>query len=216
MAALGRGLRDRLVTVALLAGVVAAAAGVAPPPAAAHDRLLSSDPAAGADLAAPPAAMTLTYSADVAGEFTQAVVTPPGGDPVPLTPEALTAAGPVLTVDLAELAPGAAAGTWTVVVRIVSTDGHPVEESVAFEAGSGPAATAATGGESGPPGVAPTAPSTTGTPVPEASPAAAEPQVDGVDAEAGPGRRGTVVLAVLAAAVVAALAAGAVLAVRRR
>jgi methionine-rich copper-binding protein CopC len=210
----GRQLPNRLVAAALLAvsaGVVLA--GVAPPlPAAAHDRLLSSDPAAGATLAVPPDVVTLTYSADVADEFAQAAVTPPGGDPVPLPAEALTASGPDLSLDLAGVTPGARQGTWAVVVRIVSVDGHPVEEEIRFEAGPAPAAASVTGGSraSTPSAASGPASSPAVTPAPEVSPASPDARTGDWQAAGGP-------LALVAGAVAAAgLVAGLVLAVRRR
>jgi hypothetical protein len=218
----GRDLRHRLVVFALLAvsaGILLA--GVAPPlPAAAHDRLLSSDPAAGATLAAPPDVVTLTYSADVADEFSQAVVTPPGGDPVPLPAEALTVSGSDLSLDLAGVTPGAGPGTWAVVVRIVSVDGHPVEEEIRFEAGPAPAEASVTGGAptpslaSAPSAASAPASPPAATPTPEVSPASPDPRTGDWQAAGRP-----VALAagaVAAVGLVAGLVAGLVLAVRRR
>ncbi|MGF1645747.1 MAG: copper resistance protein CopC [Kineosporiaceae bacterium] len=219
MASSGHASCRRLAAVGLLAGAVMAGTSAAPLPAAAHDRLLSSEPAAGADLTAPPEVMTLTYSADVAEGYVQAAATPPGGEAVPLQPEAFTASGPVLTVDLSGVTTDAAAGTWAVVIRIVSTDGHPVEDEIRFAAG--PAAPAAAPTEENGQAPAPTSDAPTSDTaddressaagsIPEVSSGPAELQVGGGTAAGGPWAL------VVAAAAVAALAAGIVLAVRRR
>lgn len=107
-------------------------------PAAAHDTLLASEPESGGRLEAPPETVILTYSSDVEVGLVQAAVAVPGSDLAPLPPASLSAAGPVLSVDVRDPAVGAPAGTWLVVVRVVSSDGHPVESSIDFEAGPGP------------------------------------------------------------------------------
>jgi copper resistance protein C len=117
--------------VTLLATAVLAV--VTAPPAAAHDSLVSSDPADGAQLATPPAAITLNYSADILATGTQVVVTGPDGGPVDVAAPAV--AGPVVTAALPEGLPG---GAYTVAWRVVSSDGHPIEGSFGFSVAAQP------------------------------------------------------------------------------
>jgi hypothetical protein len=189
----------------------------AAPPAAADVDLVSSDPAAGAVLDAPPERMTLTYSADIPPEFAQAVVTPPGGEAVPLPADALTVAGPELVMDLADIGTGAAAGTWTVVARIVAVDGHPLEEEIRFEAG---ALVEASGGTTAVPTPAPSAAGTaSATPpgdasAPDTSPGPADARV--VE-DADPGSPWLIVAVAAGGLIIAVgVAAGIVVKVRRR
>jgi len=100
--------------------------------AAAHTTLTSSDPSANATLAAPPAAVTLTFNEDLAASF--AAMTVLGADetnwvesPPQVHQRQLRAA----------LTPTAPAGAYTVNYRVVSADGHPVVGSFAFTIGSG-------------------------------------------------------------------------------
>lgn len=194
---------------ALLAGALLAAS-----PAVAHDRLLSSDPADGADLAAPPQQVTLTYSNEVVPDFVEAAVAAPGGSLVPLPADDLDVSGSDVVLDVATTAAGAQAGEWTVVVRIVSTDGHPVESTFAFEAGAGPASVASA------PDVSRAAPAPrvgeTRTPAPDEAVAAQDPvQQTGQD-EQGLLGGSSLALAAGVLALVVVLAAGLVALARRR
>lgn len=110
-------------------------------PAQAHDALLGTDPPDGAVLEAPPQVMTFLYARDIPPEFVDVAVAVPGSELAPV--DTVTVAGPSVTVDLAALATTAPAGTWQVVARIVSSDGHPVESVIGFTAGAGPGAQAA-------------------------------------------------------------------------
>jgi hypothetical protein len=220
MAAPGRRARKFLAGSGLLVVTATAVVVGTAIPAAAHDALLSTDPEAGADLDAPPDSMTLTYSSDVAEEFAAAVVTAPGADPVPLPPASIAVSGAELRLDLTALAAGAAGGEWSIVVRIVSVDGHPVEERIAFDAGPGVADAPTAGPPADLPGSAtssaPGADSAESS-APEVSPMAAESRVD--DAAAVDGERAawvTPVAIAVAAAVAVALAAALALVVRRR
>lgn len=118
----------------LLAGVLAL---VTAAPASAHARFVGSDPAEGAVLSALPDAVVMTYSEDIAPQFVDTAVVPPGGDPV-VTEAAV--AGVDVTVDVAGAGLDPAAGTWQVVARVVSADGHPVEHTATFEVEAAPEA----------------------------------------------------------------------------
>lgn len=116
----------RLVTAAAacLLAVLASAA-----PAAAHATLVSTDPVDGSVLARSPAQATLT--------FDERVSLPPEGvqafdaDGKPITASA-SASDTLVTVDLPDQL---ADGTYVVVWRVVSADGHPVAGSLTFSVG---------------------------------------------------------------------------------
>lgn len=89
-------------------------------PASAHAHLSSSDPAEGAVLAGPPAAVTLTFSEPLRGV---------AGIRIDRAPEAtVPATGPTLTVPLAPLP----AGEHAVTYRVTSADGHTVTGTLRF------------------------------------------------------------------------------------
>jgi methionine-rich copper-binding protein CopC len=125
---------------ALLAAAAVALAALLIPaaPAAAHDELVSSDPSAGTVLDALPSQITLTYSADIldADGATVIQVTDPAG--APLIDGAPTVSGPVVSQALA----GPASGIVTVVWRVVSGDGHPIDGTFSFTVAPAPTPTA--------------------------------------------------------------------------
>ncbi len=105
----------------LLTAVGGAAVGIlSASPAGAHDHLVSSDPAADAELDAPVDVLTLTFSGEVIADGTQVRVTTPTGDAdaeVAVDGEIVTATFP----------PSDEPGEHLVQWRVVSSDGHPVE-----------------------------------------------------------------------------------------
>jgi copper resistance protein C len=130
-------------------------------PAAAHDRLVSSAPAAGSTGPA-PLRIRLTMSEDVVKVGSRVVVTGPSG---PVTGR-LTTSGPDLTESFADrLAPGRYTVTW----RAVSSDGHPVSGRFGFTVRRSP-------GD----------PSQTPTPTPDPSPSASTAATGPAAASAGP------------------------------
>jgi len=140
----------------LIGGLLAAAAvlGLASP-AFAHNVLVGSDPARGAQLATGPTAVTLTFDAPVQTGPNEITVVGPGGGHFEETANA-TVDGNAASTSVAPLGP---AGVYTIGYRIISADGHPVQGEVQFtltKAGtgtpvsSGAAASAAgTGGSGG-------------------------------------------------------------------
>ncbi len=104
---------------------VAALALITGPAALAHDQLVSTDPADGAVLDAPPDHIGLRFSDDVLDISTTLLVTGPTGE-VPVT---ANVAGRDVT---AELPAGLTSGAYQVTWRVVSSDGHPVQGSFAF------------------------------------------------------------------------------------
>lgn len=103
-------------------------------PAAAHNALVGSSPASGAQVGATPGEVVLTFDQPAVAMGTQLIVTGPSG-PVQ--------AGPARLVDdtvTQPLAGGAPAGAYTVAWRVTSADGHPVTGTFTFtstSAGSG-------------------------------------------------------------------------------
>ena len=119
---------------ALLALIVGFALTLVASPAFAHDELVGSSPAAGSEVDALPAEITLTFSGvliDGAGT-TQIVVTDASGADI-------TGGDPVLdgTKVTQPLAASAAPGLVTVVWRVVSSDGHPVSDQFTFTVAGG-------------------------------------------------------------------------------
>jgi methionine-rich copper-binding protein CopC len=125
-----------------LAGTLLAAFLIlfAPLSASAHDALISSSPEADATVDTLPAEITLTFSAElIAGEgATEVVVTDASGASVidgPATTEGAVVTQPLLTE--------AAAGSYHVVWKVVSSDGHPTSGEYFFTVSNGSPATAA-------------------------------------------------------------------------
>ncbi|MCM3696209.1 copper resistance CopC family protein [Microbacterium oleivorans] len=118
---------------AALAGVLLALAAVltVANPAAAHDELVGSSPAVGADLAEAPAEITLTYSAAIMTEgATVAVFDASGRDWAEGAPAIDTN---TLTLPVA----GLPAAGYVVEWRVVSSDGHPISGTIPFTVGGG-------------------------------------------------------------------------------
>lgn len=142
--------RRRSLPAVLAAAAVALAALLLPAaPAFAHDELVSSDPSADAVLDALPAQITLTYSADILDADSATVIQVTDAAGTALADGAPTVSGPVVTQALA----GPASGVVTVVWRVVSGDGHPIDGTFTF--------------------TVPAAPTPTPTPTPTATPTSA-------------------------------------------
>lgn len=102
------------------------------PTAVAHAQFVSSDPAEGVSLDQLPVEVAFVYSEALSTDFVDAAVVPPGGEVVTADTRV---EGSTLHVDVASVAGPAAApeaGTWQVVARVVSEDGHPVEQTTTF------------------------------------------------------------------------------------
>ncbi|MFS0854390.1 copper resistance protein CopC [Microbacterium sp. 179-I 3D4 NHS] len=110
----------------------------APLPASAHDALISSSPEADATVDTLPGEITLTFSADlIAGEgATEVVVTDADGASV-IDGPAVTEGAVVTQPLVAE----AAAGSYHVVWKVVSSDGHPTSGEYFFTVSQGSSAT---------------------------------------------------------------------------
>ncbi|MGJ7442464.1 copper resistance CopC family protein [Aquipuribacter sp. MA13-6] len=171
-----------VLTVLAVAGVLTAA------PASAHAEWLGSDPEEGSVLTELPAAVVMTYSEEIAPDFVDTAVVPPGGEPIPTVG---TADGVDVVVDLAGAADVVAvadqAGEWQLVARVVSADGHPVEHTTTFEVEPAVAAAPTPAAEptpapatSGPPSVEPAA-SAAPLASAEPSPISSDPVADVAD-----------------------------------
>ncbi|MFC0675863.1 copper resistance CopC family protein [Brachybacterium hainanense] len=131
--------RRLLAALGLAVLVLAALLGVASP-ALAHDHLVSSDPADGAQLETSPEQITLTYSAELMDVSPLVRILDGTGETV--LEQAPTIEGITATVPLEE---PLIAGDYTVQWRVVSSDGHPIEDSFTFSVAEG-AGAPATGG----------------------------------------------------------------------
>lgn len=126
-----------LAAAALTLGLTAAVTTLTAAPASAHDRMLSSDPADGSQLATPPTAITLTFNTEPLPVEPQVVVSDSAGTVV--TQGAPTIEGSTATL---ALDPAVALGgdTYTVAWRVVSSDGHPIEGTFGFTVAAQPEA----------------------------------------------------------------------------
>jgi len=159
----------------LAAGLLALAAliggTVIAPAALAHSELVSSDPADGAVLDAPPTTVSFTFNEALMPDFVRFVGTDPSGQTGDLPVSSVE--GPTATIDWPATAP---AGEWRVSYRVVSQDGHPIEGAITFTyagASPTPAPTSAAPTSAEPTSAAPTsAAPTTAAPSPSTTPAA--------------------------------------------
>lgn len=119
------------------AAATLAAAGaltaLAATPATAHDQLLSTTPEQGAVLETAPEQIELTFSGQIMDIGNEVAVTDSTGDSV--TAGDLEVNGTRVIQPVAD--PGAQDETYRVVWRMVSSDGHPIEGTFAYEIGSG-------------------------------------------------------------------------------
>lgn len=115
----------RLLRLLVTAVLAIAGALLAVSPASAHAELLSSDPADGAVLDAPPPAVTLTFSEALMAPTVAVAVSDADRNVLDLQTPAVD--GSVVTVPWPA---AASAGAFTVAYRVVSQDGHPIEGAV--------------------------------------------------------------------------------------
>ena len=164
-------------------------------PASAHDEMIASDPADGSTVAVLPPELTLTFSAfplDEPGATLVEVTDATGTD--------LTAGEPVVDgTAVTQALEGEVSGEVTVLWKVVSSDGHPIDGEFRFDV-------AATAAPSAAPGEA-TAPAATAEPTPQEStaPLTESPSPAPADDEDGasvlPWALGGIVLVAVVAAV---------------
>jgi len=141
----GRRALRRAAVLGLLVAALAVLLGALP--AAAHDYLVSSDPADGSTVTTAPTEVTLTFDAAVLSTgngATVLAVTGPGGKHYE------TGCPVVKNDDLSAAVRLGPAGTYTATWRIVSSDGHPVSDSIRFRYAPSAGAAASAGSPSGP------------------------------------------------------------------
>lgn len=112
-----------------------------PMPAWAHDTLVSSNPGDGARVTEAPEEIELTFSADLLEVGTQVRVTDSSGADVTDGDPELS--GPTVVQDITPA--DSADESYTVVWRVVSSDGHPIEGTFGYVVGQGAEATATPG-----------------------------------------------------------------------
>jgi copper resistance protein C len=188
----------------LLLGLITLLTWASAAPASAHDQLLSSSPADGAVLDTPPAAITLTFSAEILPISPTVLVRDSAGALV-LDAEP-SVAGAVVTQPMP---PSAPADSYSVIWRVVSADGHPIEGRFAFAVASptGPTPTATTAPA---PEVTASAPGTSASTAPAPETTTTPPETS--DRPSIP----PLVRLLIAAAAVGAVATAAILVARRR
>lgn len=114
--------RSIAVTVLALAALLGLAG-----PAAAHNTLVNSDPAEGAQLSTAPTEIRLTFDQPAQPDFNTVTITGPDGEDWATGP--LRVEGNSVIAPLRELGP---AGEYTVAYRVLSADGHPVSGKFTF------------------------------------------------------------------------------------
>ena len=143
--------------------------------AQAHSELVSSSPADGQVLDAPPTEVTFTFNEDLLPDFVNFVATNADGDVTELVVSGLN--GPTVVLAWPPQAPG---GEWQIDYRVVSADGHPVDGSITFSYVA----------ESPSPTPTPSTPSpspTTSSATPEPAPTSAKPSPSAVPASESSG-----------------------------
>ncbi|HST80736.1 MAG TPA: copper resistance CopC family protein [Kineosporiaceae bacterium] len=127
----GRQVRARLVRAMAVAGLAVLAGFGSATTASAHSQLEGTNPADGAQVAALPEQITLTFNQDVLGVGTAVQISGPGGSVVDGAPT-------VVDKEVRQaILPGSAAGDYTVQWRVTSADGHPISGQFAFSAAAG-------------------------------------------------------------------------------
>jgi methionine-rich copper-binding protein CopC len=116
----------RAIALALAAAGGAALALGAAAPASAHAALVSTDPEQGAVVAEAPAGVSATFSEPLDGPSTEIAVTDPTGVVIEVADP--TFDGDTFTQSMLYTTPG----TYTVAFRVISEDGHRVDDALSF------------------------------------------------------------------------------------
>nr|WP_192756858.1 copper resistance CopC family protein [Actinopolymorpha pittospori] len=161
-------------------------------PAWAHDSLVASDPKDGAVLDRAPSAIVLRFDQPVGRRFGQVVVSGPDGSTY--QDGQVQVSGSTVRQALRALGP---AGTYRIAWRVVSADGHPVSDTLAFRLASAGAGAGAT---------PTTTPGTTSDSTPSVTASATSPAAGGDTGSGGSGLPWTPI--VLVVVLVGLLAAG--------
>lgn len=156
----------RAATVAVAAAALVLLA--APAPALAHDAVVASSPAAGSSNPTPPTEVTITFSAELLSGGASAVIQVTDAAGTVVSDGDPTVSGETVSQPLL---PTQAVGTYAVLWRVVSSDGHPTSGEFSFDVSAAAQASPA------PVVPAPTTPPATeaATPTPSASAEAGDP-----------------------------------------
>lgn len=119
----------RIIAASLTAVLTLTALLVLAGPASAHTSLDRSDPVDGAVLAAPPAALTLTFTDPMVAAFSSVSITGPSGGTTVDETAGLRAEGTAVVVPADWVQQS---GRYEVGYRVLSQDGHPVTGAIAF------------------------------------------------------------------------------------
>lgn len=123
--------RIQLLAATVVAAVVATLALILlPTPATAHDSIVSSYPAAASSVDSPPDEISITFSAELLGEGGTGLIQITGPDGVVYSEGEPEIAEATITQHLSADAPS---GGYTVLWRVVSSDGHPTSGEYGFE-----------------------------------------------------------------------------------
>lgn len=179
------------------------------PPALAHSDLVSSDPADGAVLDAPPTLVSFTFNEDLMPDFVRLIGTDPNGVSGDLPVSSVQ--GPTVTVDWPAEAPG---GTWTVSYRVVSQDGHPIDGGITFTYAA--ASPSPSSSSAAPTSQAPTSASPTTAEPTSAAPTSAAPSPTTSAAASTGGTSNTGLIAALTVGVIVIIGIVIALVARRR
>lgn len=194
----------RILAAAALAAAMLAPGALLAPAALAHSELISTDPADGAVLDAPPERVSFTFSEPLMPDFVRIIGT---------NPEGVTGDLPVSSVEgstaTVNWPAGAQGGTWQVRYRVVSQDGHPIEGGITFTYdGPTPSPTGALPTSAAPTSTAPTSAAPTSvTPTSAAPTSVTSPAADTSGGTSGLLIAGLAVGAIVIVGVVIALVA---------
>ena len=199
----------RILTAAVLAAALLIPGAMAAPAALAHSELVSTDPADGAVLDAPPERVSFTFNEALMPDFVRFIATDPSGQTGDLPVSSVE--GPTASIDWAADAP---AGEWTVSYRVVSQDGHPIEGGITFSyAASSPSPTSAS---PAPTSAEPTSAEPTSAAPTSTEPTSAQPSPSTSPAADTSGGTSGLLIAGIAIAVIAVAAVVIALVARRR
>ena len=131
--------------------------------ASGHSQLVSSDPADGSVLSAPPTQLVLTFNEALLKEAVDVAIANAAGDVV--SGDVATVVGAIATIPWPDYLPP---DNYSVSYRVVSDDGHPITGSIGFSYTSNSNSTSAASPEVTPvatPEVSPTSEPATGFPI---------------------------------------------------
>lgn len=132
---------NRAIALALAAAGGTALALGAAVPASAHAALVGTDPEIGSTVETAPAEVSATFSEILDGPSTEIAVTDPTGEVMPV--EAVVFDGDTFTQPMLYTTPG----EYTVAFRVISEDGHRVDDELTFTVESIPEGLYAPGAE---------------------------------------------------------------------